>query len=83
MWDHPDGVKSLIRGAGPGICTHFLFVRYIYVRLYVSLGCIHGFLSVYWRFRACIWNARCSSAVTDVAVDYLTDFYNKYQLPSL
>ena len=51
----------------------------MYARLYVLLGCIHVFWSVYWQFHVCIWDVRCFSAITDVPVDYLTNFYNKIE----
>ena len=33
---------------------------------------------VIMQFRIHIWDFRCFSAVTDVSVDYLTSFYNKF-----
>ena len=50
----------------------------MYARLYVSLGCIHGFWSVYLRFHIHIWDIWCLSAITDVLLDYLTDFYDTF-----
>ena len=68
-WNPQLGVRGQVYV--PGFCLFSM-----YAHLYVLLGCIHGFWSVYWRFYVCIWDVRCFSAVTDVSVDYLIDFYN-------
>ena len=39
MSDHPDGVKSTIGGAEPGICAQFSFVQYVCVSVCVVEMC--------------------------------------------
>ena len=69
-WSPQLGVRSRVYAPGFHLFS-------MYACLYVSLGCVHWFWSVYSWFCIRIWDIWCFSTITDVSVDYLTDFYNK------
>ena len=66
------GVQSRVYAPGFGLFS-------IYTCRGVLSRCIQWFCDVYccdYTVLCSVWNFQCFSAVTDVLVDYLTDFYN-------